>query len=100
MSDKALLMSIAEKLTYLKLSSQTRADPGGKNLEEMWYLTSTKPEVMHCQVYVYKNFLYVDLYTGRTKIDLFTCKDLIKDVDLFILEHVLQSGVFFHNSPV
>jgi len=90
MSDKALLMSIAEKLTYLKLKSQSRSDPGG-NFETMYYLTGARDN-MGGQVYVYKNFLYVDLYTGRTKFDLFTCENLIEDIDSFVREHVVMKS--------
>ena len=92
MSDRALLTSIAEKLIYLKLSSQTQEDPGGINRETMYYLTSTEPETMRCQVYVYKNFLHVDLYTGNTKFDLFTCENLIGDIDSFVREHVVMKS--------
>jgi len=90
-TDQAILTQIAEELPYLEYlpiyNTHYNKHPKPRDRTVIPILRFGSG-ARSSEIYINDGYLHIYLYLSHTKIDLFTCKDLVKEIDEYIKKHV------------
>jgi len=79
-TDQAILSEIAEELPYLRYVDT--------NSLPIIRFALDQREFGFPEIFIYGHMLHVHLYDTQMSIDLYTCKDPVKEVDEYLRKHL------------